>query len=66
MYNFHTDSEWYFRMQKTNCSEYIIPFIEKTYTLVCKDEFCIKDFYFKAFQIIVVWLRDLSFPCRRE
>jgi SAM-dependent methyltransferase len=33
MYDFHTDSDWYYQMQKTNCSEYVIPFIEKTYTL---------------------------------
>lgn len=33
MYGFHEDSEWYFRMQQTNCNEYVIPFIEKTYTL---------------------------------
>ncbi|MDR0505769.1 MAG: class I SAM-dependent methyltransferase [Dysgonamonadaceae bacterium] len=33
MYDFHTDSERYFQMQKTNCNEYVIPFIEKNYTL---------------------------------
>ncbi|MDR1585152.1 MAG: class I SAM-dependent methyltransferase [Prevotellaceae bacterium] len=33
MYDFHEDSERYFRMQKTNCNQYVIPFIEKTYAL---------------------------------
>jgi SAM-dependent methyltransferase len=33
MYDFHTDKDWYFEMQKTNCNEYVIPFIEKTYPL---------------------------------
>jgi len=33
MYDFHIDRDWYFQMQQTNCKEYVIPFIEKTYTL---------------------------------
>jgi SAM-dependent methyltransferase len=33
MYDFHMDNERYFLMQKTNCTEYIIPFIEKTFPL---------------------------------
>ena len=33
MYDFHTDRDWYFEMQQTNCNEYVIPFIEKTYAL---------------------------------
>jgi SAM-dependent methyltransferase len=30
MYDFHLNSDQYFQMQKLNCEEYIIPFIEKT------------------------------------
>jgi SAM-dependent methyltransferase len=33
MYDFHTDGEQYFQLQKINCNEYIIPFIEKTHPL---------------------------------
>jgi SAM-dependent methyltransferase len=32
MYNFHSDSDWYFQMQKLDCEEYIIPFIEEVYS----------------------------------
>lgn len=33
MYNFHYSADWYFQMQKLNCDEYIIPFIEKVYDI---------------------------------
>jgi SAM-dependent methyltransferase len=33
MYDFHSDSDWYFQMQERNCEEYIIPFIEEVYPL---------------------------------
>ncbi|MDR3219855.1 MAG: class I SAM-dependent methyltransferase [Dysgonamonadaceae bacterium] len=33
MYNFHFKVDWYFQMQKSNCNEYIIPFIEKVYNI---------------------------------
>jgi SAM-dependent methyltransferase len=29
MYDFHLNKDWYFQMQKANCEEYIIPFIEE-------------------------------------
>jgi SAM-dependent methyltransferase len=29
MHSFHLDRDWYFQMQKLNCEEYVIPFIEK-------------------------------------
>jgi SAM-dependent methyltransferase len=33
MYEFHSDSDRYFLMQKRVCEEYMIPFIEKTVPL---------------------------------
>lgn len=33
MYDFHSNPEWYFQMQKQNCEEYIFPFIEEIYPL---------------------------------
>jgi SAM-dependent methyltransferase len=33
MYDFHSDSDWYFQIQERNSEEYVIPFIEEVYPL---------------------------------
>ncbi|MDR1562845.1 MAG: class I SAM-dependent methyltransferase [Dysgonamonadaceae bacterium] len=35
MYNFHSDGDRYFEIQKLNCKENVIPFIEEVYAVKC-------------------------------